>query len=476
MIDIGDALRLRSGLSREQGGEKLWSVWSFINPEILEPADLERVRRLAESRELFPERSELGRLLQQTVKAMREVWRKTLEDLKQTQELERFLKIEVPVRQIFSFRQYQGLQLDSDAGVELIGAARNQKYTAFRELAKVLGYSPTGLSFHNIGDYLENTDASHLSQYAHSNQLEQYFKIAQYSSAFADSFLRFIKASRALSVLRTINYSVGRVYPAFDCFGTVTARILVVDPKLQQLPKQFRNVLAPDNGMSLWYFDFAQFEPGILACLAGDKEFIDYYQSLDVYTALSHAVFDTATERDLCKSIFLAYCYGMTLDRISLLLARKPELSGRGNLQLAMSQFFDSMPFLDKFRQLMQENLERDGFVATLLGDRRYRKRTGPLGEKEKRWALNQAVQGTASLVFKQALLDLAARFGPGSILLPMHDGILMQFDVDSDPQADVESTMVSAFQRWCPAVKPRVSVGAFATKLPAKSQAGAPS
>jgi hypothetical protein len=124
MIDIGDALRLRSGLSREQGGEKLWSVWSFINPEILEPVDLERVRRLAESRELFPERSELGRLLQQTVKAMREVWRKTLEDLKQTKELERFLKIEVPVRQIFSFRQYQGLQLDSDAGVELISAAR----------------------------------------------------------------------------------------------------------------------------------------------------------------------------------------------------------------------------------------------------------------------------------------------------------------------------------------------------------------
>lgn len=463
LIDIADALRLLSGISRTQGGEKHWDFWSFVSPTIVASHDVEHIKRLLDCRDLYPAKPELLRLLGAAAQALHHVWSTIVIDLARNDEADRFFEIETPVRQVFCQRQYLGLRLDVDAGEELTRDASRAKYTAFRELADMLGFSPAGLTFHNVGKYLQQTDASHLSEFKDSDQLEQYFKIAQANSRFADAFLRFIRASRALSVLRTINFKEGRVYPAFECIGTVTARILVVDPRLQQLPKQFRNVLAADSGKSLWYFDYSQFEPGVLAHLSGDKQFIDLYQSEDIYSSLSYELFGDATHRDLCKSIFLAYCYGMSVDRLALFLAGQNQSEFTNHYKKLVSRFFDSLPALAQFTSQIQGRLERDGYVSSLMGNKRYRTTTGVLTNTERRWALNQVVQGTASLIFKQAVLDLAERFGSEAVLLPMHDALLMQFDEKTDPRLEVEDVMIAAFQRWCPSVRPRVTVGSFA-------------
>lgn len=372
IVEIKDALRLIAGLSRVQGGEKSWDWWSYISPAAMLIEDVERLKSVVEGKVPRPSRKDLVRILMDTAKVLRGVWEDTLTELVNRGEYERFLQIEIPVRQIFNCRQQSGIVLNADIAASLIAEASGRKYRAFRALASTLGYSPAGLTFLNVGNHLAKTDASYLSEFGESDQLEQYFKLSREQSLFADTFLDYIKAGRVLSVLRTIDLGPGRARPAFDCIGTVTARILVVDPRLQQLPKEFRSLLVADSGKRLWYFDYAQFEPGVLAELMGDGDFRALYHSADVYAALSEAVFGSPEKRDLCKSVFLAYCYGMSVERIAALLGTKLGKNHEANVQAAISEFFSAFPALERFKKETQNHLAGCGKTRFKSGtDRR---------------------------------------------------------------------------------------------------------
>ena len=82
----------------------------------------------------------------------------------------------------------------------------------------------------------------------------------------------------------------------------------------------------------------------------------------------------------------------------------------------------------------------------------------------EHRWALSQKVQGTASLIFKEALLGLSNEFGHNAILLPMHDAVLLQFERGhtQENKLKAKQIMIEAMQHRCPGVRPRVIPSAF--------------
>jgi hypothetical protein len=74
-------------------------------------------------------------------------------------------------------------------------------------------------------------------------------------------------------------------------------------------------------------------------------------------------------------------------------------------------------------------------------------------------------VQGTASLIFKTALLKLASHFGNDSIVLPMHDAVLLQLPVDSTftpAKKTAIGLMKSAFEQWCPGMNAKVVPSKF--------------
>jgi len=79
---------------------------------------------------------------------------------------------------------------------------------------------------------------------------------------------------------------------------------------------------------------------------------------------------------------------------------------------------------------------------------------------------VSQAIQGTASLIFKKALIGLASRFGNESVLLPMHDAVLLQLDTTTQSleasQADAQSIMAATFRECCAGIEPKVVAGPF--------------
>jgi DNA polymerase I len=214
------------------------------------------------------------------------------------------------------------------------------------------------------------------------------------------------------------------------------------------------------------YLDFSQFEPGILAQRANDPILLAQYNSRDLYLALSQAIYGDNLHRSLCKVVFLSYCYGMSRERIAgLLVGPGGSESDVMRFDRAIGGFFESYRALEAYRRSLLDDLANKGWISSMMGNRRVRISEGELSPKEQRWAISQAIQGSASLIFKWALLGLANELGPDSILLPMHDAVLMQFDADSVEQSERLATEVlaSAFRRWCPDVKPCIVSSDFA-------------
>ena len=399
IVDLEDALRLRSGLSRGQGGQLQWDVWKALVGNASEVESIEAVRDFNEGRSRTATEFELYAALRATVIAMRSLWTVLESDLKECGEHDRFCEIEIPIQQLFLARQYSGIAIDLHEVQQLIEKCRAEKYTAFRQIASMIGFSPSGLSFRTVSNFLGGTDASHLAEFADSPNLQEYFKVAAPASRFASLFLQYVRADRNLTVLTRLNSGADRVYPVFRCSGTVTSRIHVVDPRLQELRRGYRTILVSDPGKSLLYLDYGQFEPGIFSYLAGDDELRKQYASTDLYESLSMAIFGDDEHRSICKRIFLAYCYGMTPENIAKLLAgHDASLVRLKEFKDLVVAFFSAFPRLITYKSSLEDQLVRDGQVGTLFGNRRARTSKGSLTYKEKRWALSQVVQGTASL------------------------------------------------------------------------------
>ncbi|MEF2549725.1 DNA polymerase, partial [Aurantimonas sp. E1-2-R+4] len=200
--------------------------------------------------------------------------------------------------------------------------------------------------------------------------------------------------------------------------------------------------------------------------IPGDEALIAAYNAGDLYTGLAEVLFGRAESRPIAKRVFLAFLYGMSAERIASLLAGVEGSDADRELYTRkIDAFFNAYPGLASYRAIQQKNLLEEGFVSSLYGNRRVRSQQGMLSQKENRWALNHPVQSTASLIFKESLLEIAREFEAEQIILPVHDAVLLQLHNDDTFDRRVERAselMIQAFNRRIPTVRARVTAGSF--------------
>ena len=251
-------------------------------------------------------------------------------------------------------------------------------------------------------------------------------KFVTMNDNFAVDLLHLMKVSKSRKVLNLIPLSQKRIFPITDTFGSITSRIYYKDPSLQNLAKQHRSILCPDAGKEFSYVDFEQYEAGIMAALSGDVEILNLYASGDLYESASEEIFKNKTQRKEAKRLFLSYAYGMK--RKSLYDAA----ATNGADRQAAKDFFNKFLTFERWKISIHEEFKEHSRISTSLGNHVKRDISGPLTEQEKRSAVSQVVQGTASLIFKKTLLNL--RNEPGiEIKVPMHDAVLFQHSKDFD-------------------------------------------
>ena len=264
------------------------------------------------------------------------------------------------------------------------------------------------------------------------------FKINRNEDPICKLFYELIRNEQDLdSLIYILSHWGGqeRTHSSYLGFGTITSRITLRQPSLQNLRKVNRNIIVPDMGMKLLYVDYSQFEAGILASLSNDEVLIKLYDT-GIYDDLAEKVLGSREKRSEAKIIFYRYMYGdNTLSK---------------NIKL----YFKKFQQLENFKQKIELELSKNKKVGSVFGNYRF------CLDDEHIWSLSHMIQSTASLIYKNALIRVHKEMNKIEFLIPMHDGTLYQLNeiFFEENKNKIETIYKEEFKKICPQIEAMVT------------------
>ena len=261
-------------------------------------------------------------------------------------------------------------------------------------------------------------------------------------STFIDTIIKHEHKGRIHADIRQLKGEVG---------GTVTGRLSMSNPNLQQVPARnkkigpmIRSLFLPEEGQQWCSADFNQQEPRILTHFAyrqkleGTDIIADAYISgeADFHAEVAELV---GIDRKTAKTIGLGIMYGMGKGKLADQLGVDVE-----EARDILVRFNTYAPFVRQMADSVMRSASTKGYIKTLLGRRCHFDMWEPLqygtgrplkkkeamheynGEIKRAFvykALNKLIQGSAADMTKKAMLDcFNASYEP---LLQVHDELV---------------------------------------------------
>lgn len=226
--------------------------------------------------------------------------------------------------------------------------------------------------------------------------------------------------TQANSLIGSLSPETGRIHATLDQLGARTGRIMTRKFNLQGFNRSLRSAIVADDERLLICADFSQFEWRLAAAISGDATLLAWCAdpSIDIYSQVAssmsgvrHDVISKQT-REWIKTLMMRFLYSS-------------ENSDPNDDQLwhFLSHLF---PGLVDWRERHVAQSLQSGVVRTMIGRVIAIDRDAPQATLFNR-AANYVIQGTASDVFKCALLSVhKAMPSEVRMLLPHHDSILL--------------------------------------------------
>ena len=280
---------------------------------------------------------------------------------------------------------------------------------------------------------------------------------------------------RSLSKLRStyvdalpklINENTGRIHTDFNQTVAATGRLSSSNPNLQNIPirtargREIRKAFVPEDGFSILAADYSQVELRVIASISGDENMIAAFKNgEDIHSRTAKEIFDldsldevTPNQRRKAKEVNFGIPYGVSAYGLA---SRLGISNGEGKEMI--EQYFERFPgirdYIDNTIAFAKEN----GYVATLLGRRRYipdiHSRNWNVRGFAERTAINMPIQGTAADIIKLAMIDIDRYLTENDcmsrMLLQVHDELV--FEIADDEKESVpdkiKELMESAFE-----------------------------
>ncbi|WP_108869132.1 DNA polymerase [Aquimarina aquimarini] len=350
------------------------------------------------------------------------------------EELDRFFKIEIPINDLIYKRQRLGIAINSTILNSKIQKLEKELYSLKNTLQLTHNvYSPENKIVQL--NFLEENNINVVGS------LERTFKNHQDHSDACGLFYQQLRTKKDLDCLLYLKAAKGsqtRTFPSYIGFGTITSRITLREPALQNLRRRTREIISADPGYKLLYIDFSQFEAGILAHLSKDKLLINLYDS-DIYKDISEFVNGTDEKRGKAKTLFYRNIYG--------------DKSLEKKEKAYFLQFID----VQKYTRDIIAEAKKKGKIGTDMGNNR-------IITEDYHIALSHKIQATASLIFKTALIEVDKTIKNVDFILPMHDAALYQCkSIDfEDLKVKISEIFINVFKEYCPSITPKVKEGGF--------------
>jgi len=349
------------------------------------------------------------------------------------EELERFNDIELKINEIIYKTSFEGIKIDRDILDEKCIDLHRIIYDIKNEFQ---------FSYNIFQPENYETQAQYLKKknYKILVSIEKTVSLLRKSDMVCERFNKLNRLTKDLKTLMLLKSRLGGVNyvnPYFVGFGSITSRIIIKEPSLQNLRKENRDIIVPKDGKELFYLDYSQFEASILAHCSADNEFLMLTNSADVYSDIVSKIYNKEVNEDSrkeAKILFYRFLYGDTFDN-------KKELKKK------VESYFNRFKGLIKFKENLINQAIQHGYVSPKNGNIRKLDLNN-----ENIWILSHFIQSKASYIFKKAIIDTFKCVNNARLLLPLHDGALYEIDIEDSEKIkpQIISIFVKTFQNEC--------------------------
>jgi DNA polymerase-1 len=377
--------------------------------------------------------------------------RKRLEGaLKESEQLELFQRIELPLSVILARMEHRGIGFDLGKAEALrnhyLTEVRVQSDSAFTTAGHQFNVnSPKQLQVILFDELnLPKTKKIKSGYSTDADSLQWLYSETQHPILTA--LLRIREVSKLASIIDGLVTASqrGRIHTTFQQTITATGRLSSIDPNLQNIPirsdegRKIRDCFIARRPYEfLMTADYSQIEMRIMAHLSKDAGLIEAFASgEDLHNTVGARVFgiSTAEVTPEMRRIVKAMSYGLAYGLSAYGLAQQLDLSP-GEAQKLMDDYFVRFGGIREYLQDVVQEARVKGYTETLLGRRRYlpdllsdnRQRR----EMAERMALNAPIQGSAADIIKLAMLALEAEIHQAGLksrmILQVHDELILE-------------------------------------------------
>ncbi|HTY45359.1 MAG TPA: DNA polymerase I [Patescibacteria group bacterium] len=245
-----------------------------------------------------------------------------------------------------------------------------------------------------------------------------------------------------------VDPGTGRVHTCFNQTATETGRLSSTNPNLQNIPvktdigRKIRQAIIVSRPQDyLLACDYSQIELRVLAHFSEDPALIAAFEAdKDIHKATAALIYGveekavTDAMREVAKRVNFGISYGLTPFGLSRDLGIPVEQAGE-----FIDAYFLRYPGVKEYMQTQVARAEKDGFVTTISGRRRYlpdiNNKNQAIRQFAQRQAINTPIQGSASDLIKMAMVRLHRQIKekglPARMILQIHDELV--FDVAAD-------------------------------------------
>jgi DNA polymerase-1 len=234
--------------------------------------------------------------------------------------------------------------------------------------------------------------------------------------------------AKAKEVIGLVDESFdGRLHPAVDSLGAITARMTASAPNIQNYKKEdprMRATLLPDEGYVLIGADFDQVELRVMAALTREENFLAAIEAgHDLHTMTADKL---GIKRSIAKRVNFLQVYGGGAEPLAK--ATKITLA---EAQKATYAYREAYPGVSRYGR----SLEVDDHVRTLThryipATARVDRRTGERQELRFRF-INYMIQSSSRDLLVLALHRLAEAGMLDMLWIPIHDELILQVPAD---------------------------------------------
>lgn len=373
---------------------------------------------------------------------------KIINMMKETEEIDLFNNIEMPLASVLADMEITGINVDSNYLSEIEEELKEKMNKCEQEiyedakcefnimspsqLAKVL-FEDLGIKYpKRVKDNKYSTSKDILDKVRHLHPIVD--KVLEY---------------RTLAKLYT-NYAVGlkaevredgRIHTIFTQTLTRTGRLSSISPNLQNIPARaeysrlIRKAFVPDNNSVLLSSDYSQVELRVFAHMSNEENLIQaFINNQDIHAKTASDIFNipidevTKEMRRNAKAVNFGILYGIS----SFGLAEDLGID-ISNAKEFINNYLKTFPGISKYMEDKKAEAYKYGYVKTLMNRKRVieelNNKNYLIRSSGERMALNTPIQGTAADILKKAMVEIYSELKnrnlKSKMLIQVHDELV---------------------------------------------------